>query len=300
MAKKEYAFYPGCSSQRGASASNYLKSVDSMCKTLDIKLTEIPDWNCCSASIGYAEGGELPRHVLNARNFALAEQNLPGQEIVATCAACWLGARETKERLDASSQLMADTNEALKEAGLHYKGEANIRHMVEVLIEDFGYDELKKPVVKSLEGIKFAGYVGCQTNRPFGIDGESFENPMYLDKLVEMVGGEALTSYDQKVTCCGGALAFSEPEKAQAQIKDIVESAYDHGADMIVTPCPLCQANVEIYQGAINKKYGKKFNIPVMYYSQLMTVAYGGSAKDAGLDGQMIRATRLEEIAAKR
>ncbi len=300
MAKKEYAFYPGCSSQRGASASNYLKSVDSMCKTLDIKLTEIPDWNCCSASIGYAEGGELPRHVLNARNFALAEQNLPGQEIVATCAACWLGARETKERLDASSQLMDDTNEALKEAGLEYKGESNIRHMVEVLIEDFGYDELKKPVVKSLEGIKFAGYVGCQTNRPFGIVGESFENPMYLDKLVEMVGGEALTGYDQKVTCCGGALAFSEPEKAQAQIKDIVESAYDHGAEMIVTPCPLCQANVEIYQGAINKKYGKKFNIPVMYYSQLMTVAYGGSAKDAGLDGQIIRATKLEEIAAKR
>ena len=69
---------------------------------------------------------------------------------------------------------------------------------------------------------------------------------------------------------------------------------------MIVTPCPLCQANVEIYQGAINKKYGKKFNIPVMYYSQLMTVAYGGSAKDAGLDGQIIRATKLEEIAAKR
>ncbi len=300
MARKEYAFYPGCSSQRGASASNYLKSVDSMCKTLDIKLTEIPDWNCCSASIGYAEGGELPRHVLNARNFALAEQNLPGQEIVATCAACWLGARETKERLDASSQLMADTNEALKEAGLEYKGESDIRHMVEVLIEDFGYDELKKPVVKSLEGIKFAGYVGCQTNRPFGIVGESFENPMYLDKLVEMVGGEALTSYDQKVTCCGGALAFSEPDKAQAQIKDIVESAYDHGAEMIVTPCPLCQANVEIYQGAINKKYGKKFSIPVMYYSQLMTVAYGGSAKDAGLDGQVIRATRLEEIAAKR
>ena len=44
-----------------------------MCKTLDVKLTEIPDWNCCGASIGYAEAGELPRHVMNARNFALAE-----------------------------------------------------------------------------------------------------------------------------------------------------------------------------------------------------------------------------------
>jgi heterodisulfide reductase subunit B2 len=30
-----------------------------------------------------------------------------------------------------------------------------------------------------------------------------------------------------------------------------------------------------------------------------MTVAYGGTAKDAALDGQIIRATKLEEIAAK-
>jgi len=179
MAKKEYAFYPGCSSQLKASASNYLTSVNSMCKTLDVKLTEIPDWNCCSASIGYCEGGELPRLAINARNFAQAETHLPGQDIVATCAACWLSARETKDRLDGSAQLMKETNEALAAAGLHYKAEVKIRHMVEVLIEDFGYDELKKPMKKSLEGIKFAGYVGCQTNRPFGIDGESFENPLY-------------------------------------------------------------------------------------------------------------------------
>ncbi len=299
MAKKEYAFYPGCSSQLRGSASNYLTSVNSMCKTLDVKLTQIPDWNCCGASIGYAESGELPRHVMNARNFALAEKHLPGQDVVATCAACWLNAKESKEKLAHNAELKRDANEALKEAGLQYQGSAPIRHMVEVLIEDFGYDELKKPVVKPLEGVKFAGYVGCQTNRPFGINGESFENPVYLDKLVESVGGEAVTAYDQKVTCCGGALAFSEPEKSQKQIRDIVESAYDHGAEMIVTPCPLCQANVEIYQSEINRKQGTKFNMPVLYYSQLMTVAYGGSAKQAGLDGQVIRAKRLEEIAVK-
>lgn len=299
MAKKEYAFYPGCSSQLKASAANYLVSVNSMSEKLDIKMTEIPDWNCCSASIGYAEGGELPRISLSARNFALAEQHLPGQDIVATCAACWLSSREAKERLDGSAELMKETNEALAAAGLNYKGNVEIRHMVEVLIEDLGYEELKKPVVKPLEGIKFAGYVGCQTNRPFGIDGESFENPMYLDKMVETAGGEALTKYEQKVTCCGGALAFSEPEKSQKQIKDIVESAYDHGADMIVTPCPLCQANVEVYQSEINKKQGTKLNMPVLYYSQLLTVAYGGSVKEAGLDGQLIRAEKLEKIAGK-
>jgi heterodisulfide reductase subunit B len=299
MAKKEYAFYPGCSSQLKASASNYLTSVNSMCEKLDVKLTEIPDWNCCGASVGYAEGGELPRLAINARNFALAETHLPGQDIVATCAACWLGSRETKERLDHTSQLMKETNEALAAAGLNYKGEVNIRHMVEVLIEDIGYDGIKKPVVKPLEGLKFAGYIGCQTNRPFGIAGESFENPKYLDQMVETLGGEAMTGYDQKVTCCGGALAFSEPEKSQKQIKDIIESAYDSGAQMLVTPCPLCQANTEVYQSEINKKYGTKFNMPVLYYSQLMTVAYGGSIKEAGLDGQLIRAEALEKICGK-
>jgi len=106
-------------------------------------------------------------------------------------------------------------------------------------------------------------------------------------------------NYDKKVSCCGGALAFSEPEKSQALIKDIIESAYDGGADMIVTPCPVCLMNVEVYQDQINATYGTNFHIPVTYYSTLMSVAYGRSGKDAGLDGQVIRAKQLEEIAAK-
>lgn len=78
-----------------------------------------------------------------------------------------------------------------------------------------------------------------------------------------------------------------------------MESAYDRGTDMIVTPCPLYQANVEIYQSEINRKYGTKLNMPVAYYSQLMTVDYGGTPKQAGLDGHVIRAKKLEEIAVK-
>jgi heterodisulfide reductase subunit B len=297
MSKKQYAFYPGCSSQKGASAANYKTSIGVMCEKLDIQLNEIPDWNCCGASIGYAEGGELPRIVLSARNLALAEQNMAGQDVVSGCPACWLATRESVERLHENS-LLAEANVALKEAGLSLKNETRARHMVEVLVEDIGFAGLAKPVVRPLDGLKFAGYVGCQTNRPFGIAGESFENPQYLDHMVEAVGAQAV-KYDQKVTCCGGALAFSEPEKSQKQIRDIVQSAYDHGADMIVTPCQLCQANVEIYQSEINKKQGTKFNMPVVYYSQLMTVAYGGSAKEAGLDGQLIRADKLEKLAGK-
>jgi heterodisulfide reductase subunit B len=296
MSKKQYAFYPGCSSQKGASGSNFLTSMGVMCEKLDLQLNEIPDWNCCGASIGYGEGGELPRLAISARNLALAEKELPGQEMVSVCPACWLASRETVDRLHESDKLLAETNEALKEAGLNLKNEVKQRHIVEVLIEDIGWEAMQKPVTKKLDGLKFAGYVGCQTNRPFGIVGESFENPQYLDKMIETVGGQAV-KYDQKVTCCGGALAFSEPDKAQNQIRQIVESAYDHGADMIVTPCQLCQANVEIYQSEINKKQGTKFNMPVVYYTQLMSIAYGASSAQAGLNGQLIRAEKLEKIA---
>jgi hypothetical protein len=82
-----------------------------------------------------------------------------------------------------------------------------------------------------------------------------------------------------------GALAFSEPEKSRKQIRDIVESRYDHGAEMIVTPCQLCQANVEVYQSEINKP---------------MTVDYGGSPTQAGLDEHLIQPDRLQKIAERK
>jgi len=295
--KKEYSFYPGCSSQSGASSSNYLTSVNSMCEELDIKLNTIDDWNCCAASIGYGGGGELPRVSLSARNIALSEKQHPQQDIVATCAACWLATREASERIAQSTKIREGTGQALKEAGLEMKNDKKIRHMVEVLVEDIGMEAITSKVKKPLEGIKIAGYVGCQTNRPFGIHGESFENPQYLDNMVAAVGGEPIRDYEKKVSCCGGALAFSEPDKSFNLIKPILESAMDHGADMIVTPCPVCQMNTEVYQDKINDKFGTKFNIPVVYYSTIMSVAFGRSAKDAALDGQVIPAEKLEKIA---
>jgi heterodisulfide reductase subunit B len=297
MAKREYSFYPGCSSQKGASSSNYLISAQSMCEALDIQLNSIPDWNCCAASIGYAGGGELPRIALSARNIALSEQHHPGQPIVATCAACWLSTREAAERLKHDDALCQETQTALNEAGLTLKNETPIKHMVEVLIEDIGYETLAAKVKKPLTGLKIAGYVGCQTNRPFGIAGESYENPQYLDKLITTLGAEALPNFEKKVQCCGGALAFSEPEKSQEMIKGIIEAAYDQGADLIVTPCPVCQMNVEVYQDQINETYGTSFKMPVVYYSTLMAVAYGYNTKQAALDGHVIPAEKLEQLA---
>ncbi|MEO5376339.1 MAG: CoB--CoM heterodisulfide reductase iron-sulfur subunit B family protein [Magnetococcus sp. DMHC-6] len=286
---KEYTFYPGCSSEKKASAANMENSMHAMCHMLGIKLNEIDDWNCCSASIGYAGGGELPRLAMTARNFALAQQQQGNKDLVATCAACWLALRETEERMEESTQVKADLATALKAADLKYDGGLKIRHMVEVLIEDIGWEALKAKVKKPLTGVKIAGYVGCQTNRPFSIAGDNFENPQYLDRMIETVGATAVP-YDKKVACCGGALAFSELDKVTPLIRDILQSAVDNGADLIVTPCPVCQLNVEVYQDKVNKTFGTHFNIPVVYYSQLFVLAWGGSWTEAALNQQVISA----------
>jgi heterodisulfide reductase subunit B len=280
-----------------ASAANMENSVQAMCRMLDIKLNEIEDWNCCSASIGYAGGGQLPRLTLTARNFALAKQQQGDREVVATCAACWLALRETNERLHEDPKAKENVNVALKEADLSYDGSLKVRHMVEILIEDIGFDAIKAKVKKPLTGVKIAGYVGCQTNRPFGIAGESFENPLYLDRMIEAVGATAVP-FPKKVACCGGALAFSENEKACALIRDVLQSAVDNGAEVIVTPCPVCQLNVEVYQGKVNQLFGTNFNIPVVYYSQLFVLAFGGSWQESALNQQVVPADRLRAFAS--
>lgn len=292
---KEYSFYPGCSSEKNASAANLENSMHSMCKMLDIKLNEIDDWNCCSASIGYAGGGQLPRMALSARNFALAKQQFGDRDLVATCAACWLAMRETGERIEEEPEVKADINTALKEANLSYEGGIKTRHMVEVLIEDIGWDTLKSKVKKPLTGMKVAGYVGCQTNRPFGIAGDNFEDPQYLDKMIEATGATAVP-YTKKVACCGGALMFSEQEKSLALVKEILQAAADSNADAIVTPCPVCQLNVEVYQGMINKQFNTNFNIPVLYYSQLFVLAWGGSWEEAAMNQQVVSAEPLRKF----
>jgi len=108
------------------------------------------------------------------------------------------------------------------------------------------------------------------------------------------VGAEPAGGYEQKVSG-GGAQAFSEPEKAQKQIRDTVEPAYDRDAKMIVTPCQLCQSSIEVYQSEITKKKGAKLAMPGAYCSQLVSVAYGSRLDQAGMDGHVIQPEKLQK-----
>ncbi|GBE44370.1 succinate dehydrogenase/fumarate reductase iron-sulfur subunit [bacterium BMS3Bbin10] len=297
----KFTFYPGCSSQ--GSSLHLDESIRAVAPEIGLELEELDDWNCCGASVGRIGGGQLPNMTLTGRNLAKA-QGQGKQDVVTACAACYLNTHGGNEKIKKDVKLRAGVNEALAEADLSYDDDLQVRHMCEVIVNDIGVDKIKSRVKNPLKGLKVAGYVGCQTVRPFaGTDDggkyDTYEDPNFLDDFAEACGAEAV-EFDVKTNCCGGSVAVMSPERTLHLIKRIVEAAVEAGADVISTPCPLCQTNVEMYQDAINKKYGTNHQIPVVFYSQLMAVAFGMDAKkDAALHRNTIRSEKLEAMAKK-
>ena len=301
MARKKYTYYPGCSSQ--ASAKHLDRSLRAIAPRLDVELEDIEDWNCCGASVGHVAGGSLPASALSGRNLAKARTQ-GSEDILTPCAACYLNTHGVNEKIKNDVRTRKRINEALEAADLSYDGDLNVRHACEVLVNDVGLDKIKEQVTNPLKGLKVAGYVGCQTVRPFagtesGGDYDTYDQPEFLDNFVKACGAEAV-DYDPKTSCCGGSVSVYSPEKTLHLIRKILQAAVDARADVIATPCPLCQQNVEMYQDAINKQFGTSFKIPVVFYSQLMAVAFGMDPnKDAALDQNMIPAVKLAELAKK-
>ena len=296
---KKFTYYPGCSSL--GSGAHLDRSLRAIAPKLGLELEELEDWNCCGASVGHIEGGQLANTALSGRNLAHAQEQGP-QDIVTGCAACYLNTHGAAEKIKADVKLRENINEALGAADMKYDEDRRVRHACEVIVNEVGLDKVKEAVTNPLDGVKVAGYVGCQTVRPFaetesGGAYDTFDDPEFLDDFIEACGAEAV-EYDVKTACCGGSVSVMKPEKTLHLIKKILEKAVEAGADVIATPCPLCQTNVEMYQPAINKQFGTDFNIPVVFYSQLMAVAFGmDGKKDAALDQNIIKAKKLEEKA---
>jgi heterodisulfide reductase subunit B2 len=292
----KFTWYPGCSSE--GAAVHLDRSLHAVASKLGIELEPIADWSCCGASVGHVSGGQLPNMALSGRNLALARAR-SASDVVTPCAACYLNTHAVNEKLRTDDRKRGQVNEALGAAGLSYDGGLKVRHICEVLVNDVGMDAIKDQVKKPLSGLKIAGWAGCQTVRPFAgtVDGgqyDTYDQPKFMDDFAEACGAEPVPYDAARTSCCGGSVSVYSPEKTLHLMRHILKTAQDAKADVISTPCPLCQQNVEMYQEAINKKFGDSFNIPVVFYSQVMAVAFGmDPRKEAALENNMIQPEAL-------
>lgn len=278
---KYYAYYPGCSSD--ATAAGLGISAQAIAKPLDIELIELEDWNCCG-STPYGSLDELESIALVARNLALAEKT--GLDMVTPCSSCFVTLTKTNLHLKEHRQLMSQVNEALAVANLEYNGNVRVRLLLEVLINDITPETITAKVKRPLNGLKVAPYYGCQEARPnYGFDNPSF--PQSLDRLVESLGADVVP-YPLKNHCCGGALVISEEDLALELMHKLLANAVNSGAQCITTPCPLCQTNLDAYQSRVNSKFKTNYNLPILFFTQLMGVAFGLNSEDLGLKTNIV------------
>jgi heterodisulfide reductase subunit B len=277
----KYAYYPGCSlekTQRG-----YDESVREVFKALGQELLEINDWNCCGATM-YMSVKETVSLAVSSRNLALAEKM--GLDILAPCSSCFTVLSKTNRILHELPELHKDVNEALADGGLTYSGKTVVRHPLDVLMNDVGIEVILQQQKKSLNGLKIAPYYGCQIVRPDKTF-DDHEDPILMDRLFGKCGAE-MVYYPMKVRCCGGMLMTTFEETGLKLNKELLECAQENGADVIVTTCPLCHINLEAYQGKINATFGTNFNIPILYFTQLLGIVLGLSPASIGLDSSFI------------
>jgi heterodisulfide reductase subunit B len=257
-------------------------------KLLDFELAELEDWSCCGSTPS-GSVDELGAFCLAARNLALAEKT--GLDMVTPCSACYVIFNRTNAYLKQYPQLKAKVDEALAAGELKYNGTIKVRHALDIIANDIGYEAIKAKVTKPLSGLKVAPYYGCQVVRPgFGFD--HTETPQSLDRLIASLGGEP-TPFPLKTHCCGGSLIISEEAIALDLTRQLLESAASNGAECLVTVCPLCQTNLDAYQSRVNQKFKTSYKLPVLFFTQLMGIAFGIEEKELGIKNSIVSAEKV-------
>lgn len=276
-----YLYFPGCSLKSTGRA--YEESMLACFEILDEPLVEVEDWNCCGAT-AYMSISELKALALSARNLALAHQqsgSATHTDLVVPCAACYLGLNKARRYLGEYPDIFAVVSESLEAAGLRYSHSVQVRHPLDVLVNDTGLDQIKGKLVRSLEGLRVACYYGCQLVRPYA-DFDAQQNPITMDRLLEAAGAEVV-DWPLKTRCCGGSLVGTVQDVGVRLGYILLREAAQRGANVVATACPLCQFTLECYQNTMQKRFKEPVSMPVVYFSQLLGLALGVSDRKLGL-----------------
>lgn len=276
-----YAYYPGCSLK--GNARPYEESILPVFREVGVPLEELDDWNCCGAT-AYFSVDDTMATAISGRNLSLAEKS--DRNILAPCAGCYLTLRKSNEFLNGRSARAAKILNDLKTSGCEYHGTVSVKHPLEVLKNDIGYDKIAALVKRPLKGLKVACYYGCQLVRPF-TDFDDPDHPTSLDKLMSAAGAQPV-EYAAKTRCCGGSLTGTIEEVGLRLNYILLKEAKRKKADCIVTICPLCQFNLEFAQDKISKTFKDDVRIPVLYFSQVLGLALGVAKKDLGFARSII------------
>lgn len=257
----ELTYYPGCTLT--GSAKELDESFRAAATRLGVTLKELPDWTCCGASSAHMVDAYLEA-ALPAKDLMTAERI--GRDVVAPCAGCHV-------RMKASAMKIQEDKELKSRYNL--KGDIDIISGTEFFAKPELLAALKERISKPLTDLKVVPYYGCLAVRPLEVvEPEDPENPTQMDKVLDALGAQVL-SWPYKTDCCGGSLALTHTDSVLKLCGKLIDMAKKVGADAIVTLCPMCQANLDTRQDDMTKALGKKYDMPILFLTELMGVAFG-------------------------
>lgn len=271
----KYAYFPGCTAH--GTSVEYNMSTLAVAEILGIELEEIPDWVCCGATSGHLTNEKL---ALALPAIGLINARSIGGDVVTACAECFNRLKTTNYEMQNRPESKAELEKVLE---TRYNGDVRVRHILEIIVNDVGLEEVKRNVSVSLEGLKVASYYGCLLVRPAEVmQFDDTEDPVLMDRLVETLGGQPL-DWPHKVDCCGASLTISRTDMVHRMSGRILYGAKEAGAEVIMVACPVCQPNLDLRQAGIAKVFGEKLHIPVLYFTQLLGLALGATLRELGL-----------------
>ena len=216
----------------------------------------MPSASCTGAGV-LQEKNRLLGDTLNARTFAMAERL--GLPILTICSTCQGVMSQANHRIKQSPEYLAEINSHLADEGLEYRGTVQIKHLLWILIEDYGLDELTRAVTRPLNGIRMAPFYGCYIVRPTdALDLEEHpERQTSLERLIETLGA-TVVDFAGKTRCCGFPILTTNERNSLAMVAKHTAEVKDLGADAMVTPCPLCHLNLDGFQPKAAAQAGRK------------------------------------------
>ncbi len=288
----KFAYYPGCVAEFSSKELN--KTTKALAPMLDIELLPMPAATCCGAG-DIASAKPNLYLTLNVRILSQAEEM--GVDILTICNVCTLNLRRANKMVKEDPRLLEKVNEELVAAGARpYEGTKEVTHMLWYLAGEEGMSALEANGPKGLNGLRVAPYYGCQLLRPSSVMGfEDPDKPQSLERLITALGGE-VADYEAKSQCCGFPIILARESVALKESHVALSQARDVGAEVMVTPCPLCHLAMDAYQPKAEAQNGTEYNMPVLHLPQLIGLALGMTPKDLDFKRHMVPADRVAEI----
>ena len=246
---------------------------------LGVELINETRFSCCPDPIYFKAGDKLKWMTLAARNIAIAEEH--ELDIITMCSGCTSTLCEVNYHLKHDTDLRKQVNKSLKEIGREFRGTINVRHVVTVLRDDVGMERLKSTIVNPLQDIKVAIHYGCHLLKPSEI--MNVDDPVIPKILEELIAttGAIPVNHREYLLCCGKAC--QDHELTLNMSADVFQSITDSKADCLGLICPTCFDSFDLGQIRVSRKVGKEYQVPVIYYFQLLALAQGARLEDVGI-----------------